>query len=253
MRRPLFDVSVPYIGQRELMDGIASGKRYQLVTLNPEIMLEAHRNGHFKAVLNSCTAAVIDGTGLALMLKLLGYASPPRATGAALSVVLIRSGLPCFLLGGLNGEATAARDWIVHRWPEAHIVGAESGGKLSRTNPEINEGLLNRIAKSKATVLLIGFGAPRQELWMNKTFSRLGSVQVAVGVGGSLGFFSQKKRAPALWRRLGLEWAYRGVVEQHHWARVFQAVIVFPVTALLWQIPIVWRLLRLLSSPRKKP
>ena len=47
----------------------------------------------------------------------------------------------------------------------------------------------------------------------------------------------QLRRAPKAFRRLGLEWAWRLVLEPSRWRRILRATIVFPAYALLDRAP----------------
>ena len=57
--------------------------------------------------------------------------------------------------------------------------------------------------------MLVAFGAPAQELWIDRLRNRLG-VAVAIGVGGAFDFLTGRvPRAPAWMRKAGLEWLFR--------------------------------------------
>ena len=69
-------------------------------------------------------------------------------------------------------------------------------------------------------LLLVAFGAPKQELWIDRFAERLGPA-VAMGVGGSLDFITGRvRRAPAWMSRAGLEWLFRLLQEPRRmWRR----------------------------------
>jgi N-acetylglucosaminyldiphosphoundecaprenol N-acetyl-beta-D-mannosaminyltransferase len=59
-------------------------------------------------------------------------------------------------------------------------------------------------------VLLVAFGAPKQELWIDRVGDRLNGVAVAMGVGGSFDYLTGRvPRAPMWMRRAGMEWVFR--------------------------------------------
>ena len=235
MKQSLFGLTLPFVDRKTLLDLINAGHRCKIATLNPQLMLEAYRTPAFKETLNAMDYATIDGVGLSLLLKILGYKAPERYPGANLLTDLLVSGRNCYLLGGLDKQAETAKKYIENTCPSARIVGAESGGKIDQKQSP-DPAILARINESRATVLLVGFGAPKQEAWIGASFSQLPSIQVAVGIGGAFGFFGQKSRAPQSWQYLGIEWLYRGLHEKGHWRRVWQAVVLFPCTAILWQL-----------------
>ena len=73
--------------------------------------------------------------------------------------------------------------------------------------------VLRSIAAARASLLLIGMGCPLQERWMSENMVASGAM-LAFGVGALLDFTAgEAPRAPALLRRLRLEWIYRLALE----------------------------------------
>jgi len=65
------------------------------------------------------------------------------------------------------------------------------------------------ISTYKPHVLLVAYGHPNQELWIDRNCDSLG-VAVAMGVGGAFDYLTERvPRAPAWMRRAGLEWLFR--------------------------------------------
>ena len=76
-----------------------------------------------------------------------------------------------------------------------------------------------RIRSSEANVLLVAYGAPKQDKWIARNLERTG-VAVAMGIGGSLDFIvGTQQRAPRWMQRVGLEWLYRLMREPWRWRR----------------------------------
>ncbi len=91
-------------------------------------------------------------------------------------------------------------------FPGLKIAGVQHGYFSAEEEPEVVE----KIRQSGASVLFVAMGIPMQEKWIRKHFHELGSVCVAMGVGGSLDVFAGRvKRAPEWMQKHGLEWAYR--------------------------------------------
>ena len=67
------------------------------------------------------------------------------------------------------------------------------------------------LEQASPDVVLVAYGAPRQDQWINKHRLQFpGSVRVAMGVGGVFDYLSGRvPLAPPHMRRLGLEWLYR--------------------------------------------
>ena len=82
---------------------------------------------------------------------------------------------------------------------------------------------------SKADLLVLGLGAPKQEIWITQYAPQL-SVKVALCVGATIDFLAgEKARAPIWMRKVGLEWLHRMLSEPKRLAkRYFVDAIVFP-------------------------
>ena len=81
---------------------------------------------------------------------------------------------------------------------------------------------VTKLAASDATVLLVAFGHPTQDLWIARHQEALAAhgILVSIGVGGSFDYLSGRvPRAPRLVRRLGLEWLYRLIRQPWRWRR----------------------------------
>jgi len=57
--------------------------------------------------------------------------------------------------------------------------------------------------------VLVGLGAPKQELWMAQNGPATGA-KFMIGLGGALDVFAGvTQRAPERWQKMGMEWCYR--------------------------------------------
>ncbi|MBE0652691.1 MAG: WecB/TagA/CpsF family glycosyltransferase [Bacteroidales bacterium] len=113
-----------------------------------------------------------------------------------------------YLLGAREGVADNAANNLRAQYPGIQIVGVSSGffGDDSE--------LIAKINQSKADLLIVGMGVPRQEIWLKEHSHKLESVKLAVAGGAILDFISNKvKRAPFWVRKAGFEWAFRFIQE----------------------------------------
>lgn len=222
------------------IDTATAAAPIRIATLNPEFILAAQHNQAFVSAIAAMTECTIDGTGLMFYLKLckqrLGLASVELYHGADMIEDLFRiysqGSKSFFFLGGMPGAMEASAASLKQRYPQLAIVGAEDGGVID-SNAPLDPQLIAKIMTAKPDILLVGFGAPQQELWITKAAEAL-HVPVMVGIGGALTFYSQKKRAPAAMRSLHLEWLWRSLTEKGHLKRAFRAVVIFPLVA-LWK------------------
>lgn len=190
-------------------DRDGAGLCRQVVTLNPEMIMAAQRDPELRAVLEESALVVADGIGVVWASRVLGTPVPERIAGIDLASQLIaeaaHQGRSVALVGGQPGVADEAARRLREKHP-ALRVSAAFHGYFSEAE---GESVVARVAEAAPDLLLVGLGAPKQELWIHRNLRRL-NARVAMGVGGALDIFAGRaRRAPVAWQRLGLEWAYR--------------------------------------------
>ncbi|MBI3967634.1 MAG: WecB/TagA/CpsF family glycosyltransferase [Chloroflexi bacterium] len=204
----------------------------QVVTVNPEFVVLARRDPHFRAVLERADLSTPDGTGVLIAARSLGFPVSERVGGNDLAEALIASRDPelrFFLLGAAPGIADRAAARLRRRYPGCAIAGTWSGSP----RPEDAPGILERLRQATPTVLLVAFGTPAQELWIDRHRPDLASsgVRVAIGVGGTFDQWAGVvHRAPLMVQRIGLEWLYRLARQPWRWRRQ----LALPVFVLLF-------------------
>jgi N-acetylglucosaminyldiphosphoundecaprenol N-acetyl-beta-D-mannosaminyltransferase len=213
---------------------IASGTPHQVVTINPEFVMEARHNADFRRVLGAADLATPDGFGLLLVARQRGIPFRGRVTGVALAeqiaVLAAQHGWSLFLLGAAPGVAEHAAAALRRAHPALRIAGCYAGSP----NPSDEAAIRERIAEAHPDVLLVAYGHPAQELWIARNQPHL-RVPVAIGVGGVFDYLAGVvPRAPAWMRRAGMEWLYRLVKQPWRWRRILVAVPLF-LWAALWE------------------
>jgi N-acetylglucosaminyldiphosphoundecaprenol N-acetyl-beta-D-mannosaminyltransferase len=202
--------------------------QHHVLTPNNEMLVEASRNPEFCDVLQESSLNLPDSTGLVVCARMTGQRLPARVTGVDTVMALcakLPDSLPVFLLGAKEGIAKKAAEHLHAQNPHLQIVGTYSGSPRDDDAREI----CARINASQPRLLLVAFGAPRQDLWISRYLTELPSVRVAMGVGGTFDFLAGRVcRAPKLVRVLGLEWAWRFLLEPWRAKRMWNAVVVFP-------------------------
>ena len=206
---------------------------HQVCTVNPEFVMEARHNRPFRELLNRVDLATPDGVGIVAAARLLGKPVRGRATGVQLvehiARISARDGYSLFLLGAQPGVADAAAEVLKQRHGDVLIAGTFPGSPRDEDWPEISA----RLEQASPDVLLVAYGAPKQDLWIDRHSRELpSSVKVAMGVGGVYDYLSGKAPlAPLFMRRMGLEWLYRLVTQPWRWRRILW---VFVFGALVW-------------------
>jgi N-acetylglucosaminyldiphosphoundecaprenol N-acetyl-beta-D-mannosaminyltransferase len=198
---------------------VRDGAPRQICTVNPEFIMAAQRDAEFKQVLQHSTLNLPDGIGVLWAAKRLGHPLRERVAGSDLVGMMADraqgTGWRIFLLGAAEGVAEQAASKLKERYPQTHIVGAYAGS----SRPEDEADIAARIRSAGANVLLVAYGAPKQDKWIARNIERT-SVAAAMGIGGSLDFIvGTQKRAPRWIQRLGLEWLYRLMREPWRWRR----------------------------------
>ena len=188
-----------------------------LVTLNPEIIVQAKTNPALHKALRSAALTVADGVGVVWAAKRRGMVLPERVPGVELVSRVLELGGPdlkVFFLGSKPGVAERAAAEAQRRYG-TKVAGVQHG-YFKRPNeiPEVLQG----VSASDAQLLLAGLGEG-QELFLHQHRTELG-VPLMIGVGGTLDVLAgEVQRTPAWTRRVGLEWAYRVGLDRKRWHR----------------------------------
>ncbi|MDP3963526.1 MAG: WecB/TagA/CpsF family glycosyltransferase [bacterium] len=231
MRYSICSVPVDAATKKEALERcrgfLRDGAQHYVVTINPEIAVEAENNIAFYDVLRRSDLALADGAGIALAARWLESVSLERITGVDfmqdLCALAQDEGAKVFFLGGRKGVAAKTAEAMQKRFPRLRIAGwsDEPAGDLAIRHVD---------------VLFIAFGAPKQELWIAENLPKLPEIKIAMGVGGAFDMISEnKKRAPHIMRKLALEWLWRLIREPSRIRRMFRALIVFPLLAIRYR------------------
>ena len=187
---------------------VEDGGHHQVATVNPEFVMSAQKDPEFSKVLELADLCLADGTGVVWAARRQGCELGGPVPGVdlipPLAALCARRGFRLFLLGAAPGVAAelAARLRTEHAGLE---VAAHSGSPEHSSDEET----LRLIHEHRAQVLLVAFGAPKQDLWIARLRDRLG-VSVAMGVGGAFDYLTGRvPRAPVWMRGAGLEWLHR--------------------------------------------
>ncbi len=181
----------------------------QIAFVNPDCLNIAHAHEEYRAVLQGSDRVLPDGIGIHVGCRLLGTPLKENVNGTDLFPRLCeraaQTGQSIYLLGARPGLAMATADAMQAKYPGLAIAGARHG----YFTQEQEQDVIDDINASGASILLVAFGVPRQELWLAKTRDRL-HIPVQMGVGGLFDFYSGRiARAPQWLRELGMEWSWR--------------------------------------------
>jgi N-acetylglucosaminyldiphosphoundecaprenol N-acetyl-beta-D-mannosaminyltransferase len=222
-RLDLLGVPLDAVGREEIEQRIAAqlgdagSGLLHVVTLNPEYVIASRSRHDFREAVEHAELSVPDGAGVVWAVRWLYGRRISRVTGVDLASWLLSADdldeARSFLLG-----TPASIAELQGRHP-LRVAGRWGAG---RAEPADDAESIERIRESGATVVLVGYGAPAQVLWIERNRAALddAGVRIAIGVGGALDYLAGTvRRAPEPVRALGLEWAYRLVREPWRWRR----------------------------------
>jgi len=203
------------------------GQHY-VVTPNPEIILASHQDEEFFYILNKADLSLADGFGLKIAGLLTGdYVS--RVTGSDLTIELLKlaaqEGIKTLILNWREGLSTAQEisTALITKFSGLNLLVLDIS-RETILNPET----VQKINDFSPILMFSALGFPAQEKVIYHNLKKLPSVRVALGVGGSFDFLTGKaKRAPRVFRQLGLEWLWRLIKQPNRHQRIFKATFVF--------------------------
>ena len=188
-------------------------------------------------VLRRAELVVADGMPLVWLSRLLGTPLPERVAGSDLVPMIAeraaREGCKLYFLGGREEYTRKAAELLRARYPGLEVEVDAPFVKLDAPDAaELDREICRRINASGARILLVGFGNPKQELWLERNRRNL-DCGIAIGVGGTFNFIAGAvKRAPEWMRRSGTEWIYRIIQEPGRlWKRYFVGLLQFNIMA----------------------
>jgi len=196
------------------------------VTPNPEFILDARKKETFRRDLAGAALTIPDGVGVIYAAKLLGTPLKGKVPGVDFAAGIMErmagEGLRLYLLGAKPGVAELAGKNLMGRYPGLTVCGAHDGYFKEEESAALAAG----IRESRADVVFVCLGAPKQERWMAAHGAETGA-RLLVGLGGSLDVFAGVvERAPERWQKLGLEWLYRLCKEPWRWKRMIRLPLV---------------------------
>mgnify|MGYP005621069647 CR=1 FL=1 len=187
------------------------------VAINPEKLYKAEHDANLAALINRAQMFICDGIGAALAVKVLYGRSISRITGVGLFYALVKraalKGWRIYLLGAAPEVNQGAYDRLSQEYPGLKIVGRHDGYFSD------SEKVVTDINASRADILFVAMGSPKQESWIAENSERINAA-FCMGVGGTFDVVSGKvKWAPVFFRKTGTEWLYRLLSEPKRWRR----------------------------------
>ena len=193
---------------------------------------EDFRNAYAEAAL-----VLPDGMPLLWAARLRGNPLRERVAGSDLGPAVLAAapeGTEVFLLGASEEASLIAAKKIEERCPNVKVVGRSCPPLGFEHVPQQSEEIVRHIRASGARLIIVGLGAPKQELWVHAHRELLVGT-VVLCLGATIDFLAEKKkRAPQWMQRLGLEWVHRVASEPRRLAHRY-AKDAWRLPGLLWR------------------
>jgi exopolysaccharide biosynthesis WecB/TagA/CpsF family protein len=233
----LLNVEVDDITLDELLDSFREG---MLLTLHVDMLMKLQRDREFYELLPHFSPITCDSQILVAAARTLGTPLRGRVSGSDFfpRYYMKHKDDPevrIFICGGGPGVAELAARNINQKVGREMVVGTDSPPLDFDRKPSEVDRMVDRINRSKASVLVVGLGAGRQEKFIVGQRARLPSVKTFLPLGGTIDYEAQALKRPAPWiTDSGLEWLYRLASEpRQRWHRY-----------LVHQPPVLWHLAR---------
>jgi N-acetylglucosaminyldiphosphoundecaprenol N-acetyl-beta-D-mannosaminyltransferase len=198
---------------RHILDSLDQGRGGVVVTPNLDHLRRCSKDVNFAALVAEADLVVADGMPLVWASKLQRTPLPERVAGSnlisSLSEGAAARGRSLFLLGGAPGTAEGAAEILRKRYPGIRIAGTYCPNVGFEKNTRVMGELHNLLTASKADIVYVALGSPKQERLIARLKHLLPNAWW-LGVGNSFSFLcGHVRRAPMWMQTSGLEWVHR--------------------------------------------
>lgn len=199
------------MARKRVLAFLQEGNRpHSIFASNPEKSFSVPKDPDLLSAFENADILLPDGIGIVLAARILHGSRFPRIPGSEfifdICDIASQKGYSIFIYGASEEVNRASTDIIQNQFPHLRIAGRANGYISDNDMPS----LVDSINKSKAEILFLALGSPKQEKWFIKYKDSLKNVRICQGIGGTLDTIGGTvKRAPVAWCNLGLEWLYR--------------------------------------------
>ena len=182
------------------------------ITANVNYAMLCESSPRLKDFTDRSQLVLCDGMPILWRSRLNKNPLPERVAGADLIYSLAErsaaKGHRIFLMGGAEEVAQETAKLLRQQFPKLIIAGVECP-PFRQLSVDEHEKLCDRIRKAKPDILMVAFGQPKGEFWIEENYLELG-VPLSIQLGASFDFIVGKaKRAPQWIQHIGMEWLYR--------------------------------------------
>lgn len=241
----LLGVKVTGKSRAEVLEGLMSdlkgmGLKKMVIVWTPttEQVVMANENETFCSILNRSTFNIPDSWGLVAAERWLSWREgrqpqlkqrmPGVEVAEELALRALQKGKKVFLLGAKESGTEVKAKWELGGSGFSKLIAVDGGAEvIERETGGERQRALTAIKGHGTDLLLVAYGAPWQERWVDQNRAELqrAGVKVVMVVGGAMDMWAGKRpRAPLFWRKIGLEWLWRLILEPGRWRRQLRLV-----------------------------
>jgi N-acetylglucosaminyldiphosphoundecaprenol N-acetyl-beta-D-mannosaminyltransferase len=217
---------------------IEAGRKELVLNVNAHAMNLAYELPWLRELFQRTRIVFCDGAGVMLALRAFGGTRvPERITYAdwmwQLAELCAQHGYRLYLLGAEPGVADHAAERLRERFPALQIAGCHHGF-FAKEGPE-TEAVISAINEARPQVLVVAFGMPIQEQWLDAHKDQIEANVMLTG-GAVFDYVSGKsRRGPRMLLDHGGEWIARLLFEPRRlWRRYLIGNPLFMFRAWRW-------------------
>lgn len=185
-----------------------------IITLNLDHLRIASENMVYNQICKNANLVLIDGIGIALLLRKKYGRNFSRITGNDILLYLFsiasKNQSRITIIGGNQIYKDKLFDRIVRNYPSLNNNLQVLTPKLNFDLDEsLNSAVVEEVISFNPEILIVALGCPRQEIWIYKHKKKIGA-KLNIGVGAAIDYYSgAQKRSPNILQKIGLEWVWR--------------------------------------------
>ncbi|MFV0524668.1 MAG: WecB/TagA/CpsF family glycosyltransferase [Acidimicrobiales bacterium] len=220
-----------------------------IITIHVDMMAKLQKDKDFYDVVQKFDVVTCDSQILFFAAKAMGLGLRERVSGSDFFPRFYTRwaddpSVTIFLLGAMNDIAARAAEVINAKVGREIVVGAYGPSVGIADDPDEINDVVKMVEESKATVLVFGLEAGKQERFLMAVKDRLPGVRLFLPLGGTIDYEAGAvKRPPPIITRIGLEWFWRLAREpKRRWRRY-----------LVHQPPVLYHLARQAAGRYRDP
>ena len=213
---------------RRFDEWIHARARQFVCIADAHVVMQAQWNDDFREILSEAGMVTPDGMPLVYLLRSAKRGPVERVYGPDLLLRTCEHSIfrqyRHFFLGAAPGVAQRLAEQLRERFPGLVVSGVYSPPFRPTTEAE-DLAIAAAINRSRPDFVWVGLGTPKQERWMYR-FRNLLNAPILISVGSAFDYFSgEKRQAPPVLQRVGLEWLFRLAYEPRRlWPRYSRVI-----------------------------